>query len=160
MLRVVVISVALFHTVHLTTNFTIPANEKGLDICSYLNIYENLCESAWETFAGVLMVGGIKDLENKSATVPTYKAAQLLMANGDYCNRNPNMWLFYSDVRRRSNSKILLSKCFKGESCYLDFPLKAGLAAGLLLHNGVDKIANCFGFNNTKIVSGSITQWS
>ena len=36
------------------------------------------------------MVGGIKDLENKSATVPTYKAAQLLMANGDYCNPNPN----------------------------------------------------------------------
>ena len=37
------------------------------------------------TYAGVLMVGGIKDLENKSATVPTYKAAQLLMADGDYC---------------------------------------------------------------------------
>ena len=32
---VIFISVALFHTVHLTTNFTIPANEKG-----YLNIYE------------------------------------------------------------------------------------------------------------------------
>ena len=40
------------------------------------------------TFAGVLMVGGIKDLENKSATVPTYKAAQLLMADGDYCIPN------------------------------------------------------------------------
>ena len=39
-------------------------------------------------FAGVLMVGGIKDLENKSATVPTYKAAQLLMADGDYCIPN------------------------------------------------------------------------
>ena len=80
MLIVLVTSVALFHTVHLTTNFTIPANEKG-----YLNIFMKFYVIMLETtFAGVLMVGGIKDLENKSATVPTYKAAQLLMANGDY----------------------------------------------------------------------------
>ena len=46
MLIVLAISVALFHTVHLTTNFTIPANEKGWGICSYLNNYENLWESA------------------------------------------------------------------------------------------------------------------
>ena len=45
-----------------------------------MEIYVKMLET---TFAGVLMVGGIKDLENKSATVPTYKAAQLLMANGD-----------------------------------------------------------------------------
>ena len=50
-----------------------------------MKFYVNILET---TFPGVLMVGGIKDLENKSATVPTYKAAQLLMADGDYCIPN------------------------------------------------------------------------
>ena len=41
---VVVISVALFHTVHLTTNFTIPANEKGLQSVQFVKFDMNVLE--------------------------------------------------------------------------------------------------------------------
>ena len=38
-----------------------------------------------------------------------------------------------------------------GDQCFLDLPMKEGLAAGIVLHNDKDIIVNCFGFRETKV---------
>ena len=46
-----------------------------------------------------------------------------------------------------------------GDQCYLDFPIDAGLAGGIVLHNDKNIIVSCFGFKETKVQNTCLRWW-